>query len=100
MAPIIEFKHITKRFGGTTALSDVSFSVEKGEVGENGAGKSTLINLCGGVFTPTGRDLYQWCAGTDQFNPQVRKTWIRHRSSGSTAVSEYEYCTQYFPWLG
>lgn len=57
MAPIIEFKHITKRFGGTTALSDVSFSVEKGEVhclcGENGAGKSTLINLCGGVFTPT-----------------------------------------------
>ena len=41
MAPIIEFKNITKKFGGTTALSNVSFSVEKGEVhclcGENGA---------------------------------------------------------------
>lgn len=57
MAPIIEFKNITKRFGGTVALNNVSFSVEKGEVhclcGENGAGKSTLINLCGGVFLPT-----------------------------------------------
>ena len=57
MAPIIEFKNITKRFGGTVALDHVSFSIEKGEIhclcGENGAGKSTLINLCGGVFTPT-----------------------------------------------
>ena len=57
MAAVIEFKNITKRFGGTVALNDVSFSIEKGEIhglcGENGAGKSTLINLCGGVFTPT-----------------------------------------------
>ena len=57
MAPIIEFRNITKRFGGTVALDHVSFSIEKGEIhclcGENGAGKSTLINLCGGVFTPT-----------------------------------------------
>ena len=57
MAPIIEFKNITKRFGGTVALDQVSFSVEKGEVhclcGENGAGKSTLINLCGGILEPT-----------------------------------------------
>lgn len=61
MAPIIEFKNITKKFGGTTALSNVSFSIEKGEVhclcGENGAGKSTLINLCGGVFLPTSGEI-------------------------------------------
>lgn len=57
MEPYIQFKHITKQFGGTVALNDVSFDIRKGEVhclcGENGAGKSTLINLCGGVFTPT-----------------------------------------------
>jgi ABC-type sugar transport system ATPase subunit len=57
MAPIIEFRNITKRFAGTIALNKVSFGIEEGEIhclcGENGAGKSTLINLCGGVFTPT-----------------------------------------------
>ena len=57
MAPIIEFREITKRFGGTVALDHISFEIQKGEVhclcGENGAGKSTLINLCGGVFEPT-----------------------------------------------
>ncbi|MEC9489448.1 MAG: sugar ABC transporter ATP-binding protein, partial [Halanaerobiales bacterium] len=53
---IIEFKNITKRFGGTTALDHVSFAVKKGQVtglvGENGAGKSTLVKICGGVFHP------------------------------------------------
>lgn len=57
MVPIIEFRNITKQFGGTIALNKVSFQVNKGEVhclcGENGAGKSTLINLCGSIFEPT-----------------------------------------------
>ncbi|WP_205648617.1 multiple monosaccharide ABC transporter ATP-binding protein [Acuticoccus kandeliae] len=45
---------ITKRFTGVTALSNVSFSVEEGEihaiVGENGAGKSTLMKVLSGVY--------------------------------------------------
>jgi len=47
---------ITKRFGGTTALSAVDFRVEPGTihalVGENGAGKSTLINVVSGLLQP------------------------------------------------
>lgn len=54
---IISFENITKKFGGTTALSNVSFNIKRGEVhclcGENGAGKSTLMNICGGVIQPT-----------------------------------------------
>jgi ABC-2 type transport system ATP-binding protein len=45
----IEVESLTKRFGGTLALSDVSFSVRQGEVlallGPNGAGKTTLIRV-------------------------------------------------------
>ena len=57
MGAYIQFKNITKKFGGTTALNQVSFDIREGEIhclcGENGAGKSTLINLCGGIFQPT-----------------------------------------------
>jgi ABC-type sugar transport system ATPase subunit len=53
---IFEIKDVSKRFGGTQALKNVSFSVEKGEihclVGENGAGKSTLMNVIAGVIAP------------------------------------------------
>lgn len=56
------FDHVSKNFGGTQALSDVSLHVERGEIvallGENGAGKSTLIKTLSGLHTPdTGRVL-------------------------------------------
>src|ERR1700687_1243694 len=54
--PIVEFSGVVKRFGGITALDNVSFGVPRGEihalVGENGAGKTTLICVCGGLFQP------------------------------------------------
>lgn len=49
----IEMDHITKRFGGVKALTDVTLKIKKGEVhalvGENGAGKSTLMKILSGV---------------------------------------------------
>ncbi|MCJ8150355.1 ABC transporter ATP-binding protein [Shinella sp. H4-D48] len=49
MSPILQIRNITKRYGGLTAVNDVSFDVSKGEIlsviGPNGAGKSTLFKL-------------------------------------------------------
>jgi rhamnose transport system ATP-binding protein len=54
--PVLEMRHIAKRFAGTQALDEVSLSLRAGEIhallGENGAGKSTLIKIMTGVYQP------------------------------------------------
>ena len=56
MSTILEVQGVTKRFGGLTAVNNVSFSVNEGEIlsviGPNGAGKSTLFKLIAS-FLPT-----------------------------------------------
>ncbi len=55
MSLVIE--NVTKRFGGNTALSDVSFAVEQSKltalIGPNGAGKTTMFNCIAGLHKPT-----------------------------------------------
>jgi len=57
MAQILEVKALTKRFGGLTAVNDVSFGVNEKEIlsviGPNGAGKSTLFKLISSFLSPT-----------------------------------------------
>jgi len=57
MAPAIDVKHIVKKFGDFTAVDDISFAVERGEIfgllGPNGAGKSTLIRMLTTLIPPT-----------------------------------------------
>jgi ABC-2 type transport system ATP-binding protein len=54
----LEVSHLTKKFGGRTAVNDVSFSVARGEVfgflGPNGAGKTTTVRMLGTLISPTG----------------------------------------------
>lgn len=54
---MIEVKHLTKRYGSHTAVSDLSFTIEKGQIygflGPNGAGKSTTMNIMTGCLAAT-----------------------------------------------
>ena len=53
---ILDVKNITLRFGGVTALTNISFNVKEHEIrsiiGPNGAGKSSMLNCINGVYTP------------------------------------------------
>jgi len=54
---LLEVRNVSKSFGAIHAVSDISLSIEPGEVvglmGDNGAGKSTLVKLIAGNFPPT-----------------------------------------------
>ena len=54
---LLGIEHLTRRFGGLTAVNDVSFTVEAGQIvsviGPNGAGKSTLFKLMSSFLKPT-----------------------------------------------
>jgi branched-chain amino acid transport system ATP-binding protein len=53
---LMELRNITLRFGGVTAIKDISFDIREGEIraiiGPNGAGKSSLLNVINGFYRP------------------------------------------------
>ena len=81
MTMLLELDHVTKNFGGITALSDISFHVDAGEIfgiiGPNGAGKTTLFNLITGVYRVTsGQILFDGAGLADKKPYQITQSGI------------------------
>ena len=77
VAPPVELRGISKRFGATAALTDVSMDLRAGEVlalvGENGAGKSTLVKILAGVHQPDGGTILLNGAPTTIADPEAAR---------------------------
>lgn len=61
MNPLLEVRGVTMRFGGLTAVSDLTLNVTPGHahgiIGPNGAGKTTAFNVITGIYAPTSGDI-------------------------------------------
>jgi ABC-2 type transport system ATP-binding protein len=57
ISPVLEARGLSKRYGAVTAVSDISFVIQPGEIlgvlGPNGAGKSTIVKMVTGLLEPT-----------------------------------------------
>lgn len=58
---MIHVSHLTKKYGATTAVDDISFEIQQGEIvgylGPNGAGKSTTLKMLIGLLQPTSGEI-------------------------------------------
>ena len=84
---------LTRRFGGLTAVNDISFTVSQGEIlsiiGPNGAGKSTLFKLIGSFLKPTsGRVLLDGAVVSGRQPHQVAQTGIVRTFQETTVFKE------------
>ena len=72
---MLEVSALSKRFGGLSALSDVSFTIREGEImsliGPNGAGKTTCLNLITGFYKPSAGQVSYGGADITGFAPYV-----------------------------
>lgn len=77
MTVILEIKNLVKRFGDFTAVNDVSFQINKGEIfgilGPNGAGKTTIINMVLGLLKPTAGSITIDGINTSRGGERVKK---------------------------
>lgn len=71
---MLDIHGIGQRFGGITALDDVSFRIREGEItgviGPNGAGKTTLFNIISGIYTQTSGTVHFADADVSRLSPE------------------------------
>jgi branched-chain amino acid transport system ATP-binding protein len=76
VGPILETRSLTKKFGGLTAVNQVSFTIERGEIrgiiGPNGSGKTTLVNLVSGLYKATAGEIRFEGERIDGLPPNLR----------------------------
>ena len=93
--PVLELDDLSLRFGGVTALSDLTMEVHKGEllalIGPNGAGKTSVLNCISGLYRPqSGRSPSRTVTAPSTASPRTaspRWAWpapFRTSSSSST----------------
>ncbi len=74
-APIVEFRHVSKRFGTQDVLKDVSFTLERGKttvvLGESGTGKSVLLKHMTGLLRPDRGEIFIDGQRIDQLNEKA-----------------------------
>jgi len=80
----IEVRGVTRRFGATMALRQVSTAFEAGTLtfleGPNGAGKSTLLAIIGTVLQPSSGSVWYEPFGSDPVQARRKMGWVAHES--------------------
>lgn len=88
---MIEISHLTKQFGAFTAVDDLSFTVQPGEVlgflGPNGAGKSTTMKMIAGFLTPSSGSV-KVCGKDVAENPVAAKRLMGYLPEGAPAYGD------------
>jgi ABC-2 type transport system ATP-binding protein len=88
---MIEIRNLTKRYGGLTAVDDISFTVSPGEVlgflGPNGAGKSTTMKMITGFLTPTAGGITV-CGHDVESDPLAAKACMGYLPEGAPSYGE------------
>jgi ABC-2 type transport system ATP-binding protein len=88
---MIEISHLTKRYGALTAVDDISFTVEAGQVlgflGPNGAGKSTTMKMITGFLAPTSGTV-RVCGHNVDDEPLAAKACMGYLPEGAPSYAE------------